>query len=318
MKFNAEIFHQSQYLTDNQLLPPDILCPLCGSKDRQTVCILQENPQVLLLKCTNCMAASASRIPTNEALSAYYQNYYSASIPSIRDERVTIYDTQRFGLHLANRLNEYLDKTYIRIVDFGGGDGSISLKTAEQLIKRGFNKVEITVVDYSKTIATTEDKNISLVQQDTIDALHSLDYDIVIASAIIEHIPEPRTILIRLLNLLDKGGIFYARSPYVVPFIRLFKLLGIKWDFTFPAHIYDFGQDFWESFFSNTLFSMDFVILESRPSIVETTFKDYFLRTLFAYMFKAPWYLFGRRYTLVAGWEIFGRKNSDKIGRVDM
>jgi 2-polyprenyl-3-methyl-5-hydroxy-6-metoxy-1,4-benzoquinol methylase len=47
------------------------------------------------------------------------------------------------------------------------------------------------------------------------------EFDIVVASAIIEHIPSPRSILIALLNSLRVGGGIYFRTPAVSSLIRL-------------------------------------------------------------------------------------------------
>ena len=97
-----------------------------------------------------------------------------------------------------------------------------------------------------------------------------------------------------------------------MPIIHLSKFLGVNWDFTFPAHIYDLGQDFWESLFNDKITKEYFTILRSTPSIVETSFRNHFWRTLFAYALKAPWYVLGKRYTLVGGWEVLVRKNIEK------
>ena len=163
------------------------------------------------------------------------------------------------------------------------------------------------MVDYNQKVISAQDSRIVLKRKDTLKGIQS-NYDIVIASAIIEHLPQPNDILNRLLNLIDKGGIFYARTPYVVPFIKLFRFFGIKWDFTYPAHVHDLGQEFWESYFNHTVSSSDFEIIESKPSIVETTFQEHFTRTLVAYVLKTPWYLLGRMYKFVGGWEVFIRK----------
>jgi hypothetical protein len=71
--------------------------------------------------------------------------------------------------------------------------------------------------------------------------------------------------------------------------------------------MHDLGQTFWEFYFTKEQRGA-FQILESRPSIVETTIRKHFLRTLAAYSFKAPWYLLGKSYKCVGGWEIFVRK----------
>ena len=313
MRVGSAIFHESRHLEDRQLLPPYSACNFCGAEKRSSVCMLQKNPLVSLQKCVNCGAASASRLPTTEALDEYYEDYYRSASFAADAERITFDDTTRFGVHLAHRLADYVGESSNKILDFGGGDGTMALRTAQQLLQRGLDGAHITVVDYNDTLATTDDTRVTLVRQDTLEGLSPQGFDVVIASAVIEHIPEPLPVLIALLNLLKKGGIFYARTPYVVPLIRLFRLLGLGWHFTFPAHLHDLGRDFWEAFFGKVISSGSFSLLESRPSIVETSFRHHFLRTLVAYTFKAPWYLLGKHYTLVGGWEVFVRRESDTM-----
>jgi hypothetical protein len=76
----------------------------------------------------------------------------------------------------------------------------------------------------------------------------------------------------------------------------------------FPAHIHDLGQDFWRSCFSTIISANKCVVLESKPSIVETSFSNHFLKSLAAHALKLPWHLFGKWYSLVGGWEVFVRK----------
>ena len=312
MEINSTAFHKSLHLDNDQLEPPNSDCPFCGSRNREPVFVLQDNPRVLLLKCTICNAASASRIPTNNALQAYYGSYYKSQIQSDSRENVTFDDYQRFAKHLADRILRYPTAAHVSILDFGGGDGSISYGLAMQLLKKGFGSVNITIIDYDDKKILSKDSRILINKLSALEDVDSL-YNIVIASAIIEHLPKPQQALSSLLNHLEHGGIFYARTPYVLPLIKLCSLIGIKWDFTFPGHIHDLGQDFWETYFKKSLSSSDFQILASKPSIVETTLKKHFLRTIAAYILKSPWYLFGRRYKWVGGWEVFVRKNSAQI-----
>ncbi len=309
MRIGGAAFHQSMHMDDDQLSSPVMECPFCSSLQRKEISILQKNPRVLLLKCLKCHAYSASRIPTQKALKDYYSNYYDSPDASNSGYRVTVDDLNRFGSYLAGKLNQYLDKKYIKILDFGGGDGSISSWTAKYLLKMGMVKrVKIVVADYHEKVISTRDERISVDKADRLENIQSA-YDIVIASAIIEHLPRPGHVIDQLLNLLDMGGILYARTPYVVPLIKLFGLFGIKWDFTYPAHLHDLGQKFWESYFSSRKYPDYFIeITESKPSIIETTLKKHFIKTLAAYIFKAPWYLLNQRYKLVGGWEVFLRK----------
>lgn len=304
----ATLFHSSKHLVNSELLPPSLSCPFCGSDKRRNVSLIQKDPDVSLLECLDCQAASASRIPTPDALDRYYGDYYTTNASTKTFERITFQGTDRFGKHLVKRLVKHLSASSVNILDYGGGDGSVSLQVARQLLKNGFDKIDITVIDYNDNLVKSDNRCISLRHQVSLDNVAPL-YDFVIASAIIEHLPEPKMILLNLLNVVKEHGIFYARTPHISPLIKLLSRFGTNIDFTFPGHIHDLGQNFWENFFKKKLYTSRFSIIESRPSLVETSFKDSFLRTFAAYLFKAPWYVIGKRYSLVGGWEIFVQKN---------
>ncbi len=315
MKVSPSAFQMSRHLADGLLMPPDSACSFCSSATRTPVCVLQEHPDVTLLKCANCGAATASRIPTAKALDDYYRDYYKNPEFANHHHRVTCDSTHRFGRYLAARLTKYSKISHgssIRILDFGGGDGSIAVETARHLQRKGLGRADIAIVDYNvehdETPFTDIDARISLTRHSVLENLPHKAFDVVLASGVVEHLPRPKEILTELLSLLHEQGVFYARTPYVVPFIKVLKLFGIKWDFFFPAHIHDLGQDFWKSCFSTIFVENEFVVLASSPSIVETSFRDHFLTTLAAHAFKTPWYLFGERYSLVGGWEVFVRK----------
>ena len=121
MQVKGVIFHKSLHLDDSQLVSLNSECPFCGSNQRKAVCVLQDNPQVLLLECTNCNAASASRMPSSTALTEYYRDYYVSNIFSDFEEQITFDSSKRFGNYLAAKFNQYLNKSHIRILDFGGG-----------------------------------------------------------------------------------------------------------------------------------------------------------------------------------------------------
>jgi hypothetical protein len=108
-----------------------------------------------------------------------------------------------------------------------------------------------------------------------------------------------------LLSGLRPGGIFYARTPSLAPILRIFQFLRLPYDFTFPAHVHDLGQKFWESILDCLpLDRCAFQVLLSRPSIVETSFRSNPLRTAISYLLKSPWYILHRHYRLIGGWEV--------------
>lgn len=307
MSINAAAFHKSMQLDESKLEPSDSKCPFCSSTNRKQVCTLQENPEVLLLQCNDCQAVSASRMPTDEVLAEYYSRYYDSSASETSGGQITFDKPQRLARNLAQMYHRYKDDATVSILDFGGGDGTISYLAAMQLIERGTEQVNITIVEYSTRIVHPQDSRIVIDRVNSLGDIHS-QYGLVIASAVIEHYPRPRALLRNLLQCIENGGIFYVRTPYMHPIMKLLKPIGVRVDFTYPGHLHDLGQSFWEDYFTREQ-SGDFQILASRPSIVETTLREHFLRTAAAHLFKIPWYLLGNSYKYVGGWEVFARKS---------
>jgi 2-polyprenyl-3-methyl-5-hydroxy-6-metoxy-1,4-benzoquinol methylase len=291
------IFHEGVHLSEEDLLPPERACVICGfAGERRPVLVLQRDPTVELRLC-RCGCRSASRMPKPEVLAAYYANYYSHG----NETGYTFDGSARFGAHLLSQLKLGPVRNP-RILDFGGGiDAALSRSLATRLIAQGAQGVEIALVDYNADCKRDWGKIM-------VDSHQSLDeageqFDVVIASGIIEHIPYPHDTLLQLLHSLRPGGRAYFRTPAMSPVVRLAERMGIRLDFTFPAHVHDLGQAFWENVLQSLGADREFELMVSRPSIVETTFRLHPVPTVVSHIFKLPWYLLRSAYTLVGGWE---------------
>jgi SAM-dependent methyltransferase len=306
MEISSTSYHGSKHLAEEELHAAATSCPWCSCTKWQTVAALQQNPLVTLEECPNCFASSASRMPSDSALANYYGAYYQDEKFEKAGTKVTVGDARRVGFHLSQWMDGRDREGVLRVLDFGGGDGSVAAKAAEVLLRRqpSLQRIDITVTDYNTVPARSPNQAIHLQHCPDLESLPSGCFDFVIASAILEHIPESKIILDRLLGLMRPGAGFYARTPFVVPILKFCQRLGVKMDFTFPAHVYDLGQTFWEKQFTSPTRKNAFRVLSSRPSIVETTFGDGFVRTLAAYLCKFPWLLFGSGWGFVGGWEV--------------
>jgi len=198
----------------------------------------------------------------------------------------------------------------VSVLDYGGGDGSISIRVANVLLDQGARIVNIALVDYDRSTTEASDKRIQITRPDSLAQIADQSIDLVIASAIIEHIPEPRDVLIRLLSSLKPDGILYARTPYVAPLSCLARVVKSKFDFTYPAHVHDLGAKFWNNILNFLPLDGEYQVRRSTPSIVETSFRQHFLRSLSAHVLKMPGYVFKETYGLVGGWEVFIRRDS--------
>jgi SAM-dependent methyltransferase len=320
MKIPAALFHRPAGLSEEELIPlaPEdqrrpghsdgSVCAFCEGEDRKAVWRLQDSPAIHLLECNTCHAVSASRLPTDAALEAYYARYYEASGADISEGRVTFDKPARLARRIAGAARtQSLDKA--SVLDFGGGDGTIAYLAAQEILRRGVTRVDVDVIDHDEHTIRSASPHIRIGRPGGIEETAERSYQLVIASAVLEHSPRPRFLLRDLLRRLNADdGLFYARTPFVFPLMKQLARVGVRLDFTFPGHLHDLGQHFWEHYFNRL--NPDYRLIASRPSLVETTFGKHFLRTLLAHAMKAPWYLLHRQYALVGGWEVFARCRS--------
>ena len=239
-------------------------------------------------------------MPTQEVLDAYYSQYYEHD----NEEQVTFEDVSRFSRHILSFVT--LDAG-ARVLDFGGGDGGLVIDLASRL---GFD-VEATLVDY----AEARQHDIGTLTLTRVADLANVEgtFQLVIASAILEHIPTFREAITTLFDRIEPGGFFYARTPYMLPLARL---LGNNIDMCFPGHVHDLGPEFWNRAIET--FSLDAEMLRSGPSIVETSFRESVGRTLAAHVMKAPSRLEVRLrglptkpiWPFVGGWEVVLQKRN--------
>jgi SAM-dependent methyltransferase len=213
-------------------------------------------------------------MPRPEVLEDYYAKYYGEK----QEAKVAFHGMARLANHILRYIptSYFLNKNAVKILDYGGGDGSLCLEFARKLRL----PVDGDVIDYVD-VSFHDLPNLSLRSlRDLRDS--NEQYDLVIASAVLEHVPLLRDVLVRLLRSIAPNGYFYARTPYVGPFLKLTKRL----DFTFPAHVHDLGPQFWNRLMDT--FDIEADIISSRPSIVETTFRQAFLRSMTAHLVKLP------------------------------
>ncbi len=290
-------------------------CPICGtSVERPVVGLLQSDPTISLRKCPRCYVVSASHFPTQEYLADYYKDTFSqfyGLYNQAEEMDITFSSPERFVRHLGRVIcfDNFSNYSSVKILDFGGGDGTLGLMLARK-IREGI-PITLTIIDYGESKVDPKDNQIEVIKKNSLDSIEG-GADLVIASASLEHVQHVESVIKKLVGLLNPGGFFYARTPYIMPMKKWVNSI----DFGYPAHIHDMGADFWNKF--PEIFDENLTILKSRPSIVQLTFKTNALRCILAHLLKLPakieCALFPKKkfllWSFVGGWEIFLRKRS--------
>lgn len=290
------------HLASSELVDATQACPICLSDSpRRRVVRVQADPDVFMLACSRCRASSASHMPRPEVLARYYAEFYSGF-----DRAVTFSSAARFASHVVRQLPRRASGPTLRILDYGGGDGSLSRAVAERLLALGrTSRTEIVVVDFGSHPSVVE-ANLSVRFQSPAEPLAG-PHDLVLASAILEHVPDLHRLLPDLLDALAAGGLFYARTPYSIPLTTLLPSL----DLGYPAHVHDMGSPFWNRL--PETFSRPVRLLASQPSLVAGSLTEDPLRTIAGFALKLPAHIENflsprerktRLWHLVGGWEV--------------
>jgi hypothetical protein len=219
------------------------LCPMCGNSISKSVYFIQEKPFVEIRNCSNCKTSFASRFPDHDFLEGYYSNYYKGHND---DQNVTTNSAIRFARHIARfSLEKFGDfpSTKFKILDYGGGDGSIGVEVAKIINRKRIIDVDIDVFENQSSLYQVDKRIECNYFFETNDL--SLDYNLIIASGVLEHVRNPFEVLITMVDRLAVGGMIYIRTPYVLPTYRLLKFFGSKQDFGYPAHFFDFSPTSW-------------------------------------------------------------------------
>jgi len=207
-------YHQKMHLNDGDLEPDTKKCPLCGFEVANKGLVVQIKPLILLRKCSACFGASVSRMPKELTLTKYYTTSFSDTwYDSINSERIA--KTIHKRVRNFTKLN-LVDQ--ISILDYGGGDGSLSLNLANRLINSGTKHVNLTIIDYTRAIPDHRNSAISVTYLQTLPQVLNANFEFIILSAVLEHLVEPVSVLKDLVAHLSSDGIVWIRTPQMFGF----------------------------------------------------------------------------------------------------
>lgn len=218
-------------------------------------------------------------MPKPEVLKDYYQRYYKGKGDG---PKIALADADAFADNFLRQIRMNGNSSFVRMLDFGGGDGTLGLAVAQRLLaENAQRRIAFTLVDFQTPTVGAPDERLLVSHRRALEEVDG-EFDIILASAILEHVPELEMVIRRLFGLLAPGGWFYARTPYLAPLKRWLPEL----DLTYPGHVHDLGAPFWNRVAET--FQSPLRIVASRPSLIETSFRRQPIRTTVAWLMKFP------------------------------
>jgi 2-polyprenyl-3-methyl-5-hydroxy-6-metoxy-1,4-benzoquinol methylase len=199
-------------------------CPSCQS-DQATVA--GEKHGFQLVVCRDCQTIFTERLPIFAEAENYDEYYTEANlqVPEIINKRVgEIIDG--FAKHRQTN----------RLLDIGFGAGTI-LQIAQQ------KDWDVFGVEVSKPAVEQAEKAGFSVFHGELGAAAYPDhyFDVITASEIVEHLPEPQELFNEVARILRPGGLFWVTTPSAHSLS--YRLMGVKWSVVCPPeHIQLFSQ----------------------------------------------------------------------------
>ena len=194
-------------------------CLLCNSFKLVSLKGYEKN---YLVKCKSCGFVFCSRVPTDEEISAHYNNY---PIGYGGDSLITI-----------KRINEVLDefeqfRKINKMLDVGCGPGLFLIEAK----KRGW---EVYGTEYTdKQVEYLKAKGITTFKGKLNDkSFGDEKFDVIISSEVIEHINNPIEEITNFYRLLRIGGLLYITTPN----FNCIERLLLKGDYNiieYPEHL---------------------------------------------------------------------------------
>jgi 2-polyprenyl-3-methyl-5-hydroxy-6-metoxy-1,4-benzoquinol methylase len=210
-------------------------CIIC---DAQRFRFLFEKNNYRIEKCLACELVQVTNVPQIEQLElGYDENFYEKYYKDLQND----HKKQRYEyLNFYNKIDQIEKKMGKKgnILDVGCSFGFF-LDAARQ---RGWAVTGVELSQYAATYATQR-FGLSVVNKSVLDAgFAENSFDVITMWYVIEHLPNPKQVLMHLSTLLNEDGMLVVSTPNVESYRA--KIQGQKWRIWIPPeHLLYFSPD---------------------------------------------------------------------------
>ncbi|MDI6717448.1 MAG: class I SAM-dependent methyltransferase [Patescibacteria group bacterium] len=276
-------------------------CPICDSKNIKNV-ILKEYTGY---KCLNCEVEFVWPQPTKEELSKIYQDgyYKSWGVEGNKNDEVRLMKIATSKKYLK-AVKKYKEKG--KLLDIGCAFGYL-LEAAEE---SGFDIYGVELSRFSSDFA--QKKFVSKIFNGELKEAKfpENNFDVIVMSDLLEHIPKPVEFLIEVKRIIKKDGVIVIITPDTDSFSR--KILRPdNWFHYKLEHLFYYNK----KSLSNLLNKFDFSLLNKKPAVKAISllylknqlniFRNHIFTPVINFIFFLSPEFIKKKYLYISGGEMF-------------
>jgi 2-polyprenyl-3-methyl-5-hydroxy-6-metoxy-1,4-benzoquinol methylase len=175
------------------------VCPVCASSKRTLEITLVEGLRIY--QCSNCTLAYVDPFPVNSS-DIYEKTYFDKSLVSY--DQMRSYRIQRFGVERINLIKKFIPSG--KLLDIGCGVGWFLEAAKSEGFEIYGQEISSELADY-----TSESLGIKVFTEEISNIKQK--FDVITMFDLIEHVMDPKKLILESKALLNPGGIIVAFTP---------------------------------------------------------------------------------------------------------
>ncbi len=242
--------------------------PRCFVCDGEEHLLVFEKKERRFWECRGCGLQKQHPLPTPAELAAYYEQSYGSGMYQefAAAARLKELTAERRLMELRN-----LVPLKGKWLDVGASTGAFPLAAA----KRGVDAAGVELSDTA--VAAARAQGVSMHAGDLADLPPDVQYDCITAFDLIEHVLDPRALVVEARRRLVEGGYFVMTLPDLGAAPR--RLMGSRWYFYIPEeHLHYFTRQVMRRFLERSGFDVVRIQATYKPmtfNYAQTQFKEY-------------------------------------------
>ncbi|MFT6244125.1 MAG: SAM-dependent methyltransferase [Salibacteraceae bacterium] len=232
----------------NEIKIEKVPCSFCGSSENK---IYDSENEWKIVKCTKCKFIYTNPQPTMETLPQFYEEEY------FKDKRHFDSFYNKDGSKKTT-INNYVNRIQDienhstkrgRLLEIGCARGEF----LTEMKKRGWDALGVEISEDAGKIAN--DNGIETFVGVFADYEPPLKLDAICMYQTLEHVPDPKEIIVKAFNDLNPGGIFVVEVPNIECFEQKFSKTRKHLSYDLPRHLSHFSPNFLKAEFAKAGFS---------------------------------------------------------------